>query len=67
VDVRSSGRPRAWFLLVAAPHVVVNIASGKPYTVNGFRHTFDRAACRAGIVPGDDVTLHNLRRTDMSR
>jgi integrase len=28
---------------------------------------FDRAVRRAGIVPSDDVTLHTLRHTAISR
>jgi integrase len=38
----------------------------KPYTVNGVAHVFGRAVTRAGIT-GDDVTLHTLRHTALSR
>ena len=47
--------------------VVTNVATELPYTVNGFRHMFDRAVRRAGIVPNDDVTLHTLRHTAISQ
>jgi integrase len=39
----------------------------KPYTVNGCRHVFDRAVVRAKISPAEDVTLHTLRHTALSR
>jgi len=38
----------------------------KPYTVNGVAHVFGRAVTRANIT-GDDVTLHTLRHTALSR
>jgi hypothetical protein len=34
-----------------------------PYTADRFRHMFERAVRRAGIVPNDGVTLHTLRLT----
>ena len=36
------------------------------YTVNGFRHSFNRALARAGIESGD-VSPHTLRHTALSR
>ena len=35
--------------------------------MNGTRHVFDRAVVRAGIKPSEDVTLHTLRHTALSR
>ena len=49
------------------PFVVTNAETVKAYTVNGLRHMFDRAVRRAGIVPDEDVTLHTLRHTAISR
>ncbi len=49
------------------PYVITNVATEQPYTVNGFRHMFDRAVERARIVPRNDVTLHTLRHTALSR
>jgi len=46
--------------------VFLNAVTGKPYTVNGVAHVFRRALTRAGIVT-DDVTLHTLRHTALSR
>jgi len=47
--------------------VVTNVATEQAYTVDGFRCMFDRAVRRARIVPDDDVTLHTLRHTAISR
>ena len=48
------------------PWVFTNSRTEKAYTVNGARHTFDRAVVDAGITTGD-VTLHTLRHTALSR
>jgi hypothetical protein len=48
------------------PWVFTNSRTGKPYTTNGVAHVFSRAAARAGIT-SDDVTLHTLRHTALSR
>lgn len=50
-----------------SPHVFTNSRTGEPFTVNGVRHVFDRAVVRAAITPSDDVTLHTLRHTALSR
>ena len=48
------------------PWVFTNSRTMKPYTVNGVGAVFARAVERAGIVT-DDVTLHTLRHTALSR
>jgi integrase len=48
------------------PWVFTNAQTEQPYTANGLRHVFDRAVIRAG-VSGDDVTMHTLRHTALSR
>ena len=47
-------------------HLFTNPASGKPYTVNGVGHIFNRALARAGICTGD-VSFHTLRHTALTR
>ena len=48
------------------PWVFTNSRTGKPYTSNGVGQVFGRAVARAGISR-DDVTLHTLRHTALSR
>ncbi len=47
--------------------VFTNNRTGRPFTVNGCRHVFDRAVVRAGTSRPDEVTLHTLRHTALSR
>jgi integrase len=49
-----------------SPWVFTNPRTGKPFTVNGMAHVFARALKRARIA-SDDVTLHTLRHTALSR
>jgi integrase len=48
------------------PYVFTNAVTRDRYTVNGFRHVFNRALSRAGITTGD-VSPHTLRHTALSR
>ena len=48
-------------------YVITNVETEEAYTVDGVRCMFDRAVQRAGIVPDEDVTLHTLRHTAISR
>jgi len=48
------------------PYVFTNAITRYRYTVNGFRHVFNRALARAGIE-SHDVTPHTLRHTALSR
>lgn len=50
-----------------SPWLFTNVRTQDRFTVNGVRHVFDRAVVRADIVPADDVTLHTLRHTALSR
>ena len=49
------------------PWVFTNSRTEQPYTVNGARHTFDRAVATASIADPENVTLHTLRHTALSR
>jgi len=49
------------------PHVFTNAHTEDRYTVNGVGHVFRRAVERAAIENPDDVTLHTLRHTALSR
>ena len=46
--------------------VFTNARTRDRYTVNGFRHSFNRALARAGIDSGD-VSPHTLRHTALGR
>jgi integrase len=50
----------------ASSWVFVNARTQKPFTVNGMAHVLARALKRARIA-SDDVTLHPLRHTALSR
>jgi integrase len=47
--------------------VFTNSRTEEPFTVNGTAHVFNRAVARARITPSEDVTLHTLRHTALSR
>lgn len=47
--------------------VFTNAKTEEPFTVNGTAHVFNRAVARANITPREDVTLHTLRHTALSR
>jgi len=49
------------------PHVFTNAKREDRYTVNGIAHVFRRAVERAGISNSDEVSLHTLRHTALSR
>ena len=47
--------------------VFTNAVTEDRYTVNGCAHVFNRAVTRANISNPDEVTLHTLRHTALSR
>jgi len=49
------------------PWVFTNARTADRYTVNGVAHVFNRAVERAGISRWEEVTLHTLRHTALSR
>jgi integrase len=48
-------------------YVFMNSRTQTRYTVNGARHISRRAITRAAIQPAEDVTLHTLRHTALTR
>ena len=66
---RIENTPSIRAVLAELPHVgawvFTNAQTQTRYTVNGTRHVFDRAVARAGLE--NDVTLHTLRHTALSR
>jgi len=49
------------------PYVFTNVKTESRYTVNGVAHVFRRAVDRAGLSNPNEVTLHTLRHTALSR